>query len=511
MRRGVDRAARCAWVWPVVLACGLAVAGDGPPAVDDDLAAAARDLESLDQPPSPDDLADLLAGDPAPEGNGPWGAVRARASRGAEGAWGSEARTDGAAGPLAWHARWRRSAEGETLPAAAASWQGGGIMVLAGGWTRPSSFGLVQGGAGRAVSLAADGALAPGDGGLRAWLGGDDDCAAKGGAVDVSVGGWALGAAAGRREQGRAVAAVVGRRSGSWRLAVARTDTGGAAVGASGAWRSGPWSGAWEAAWGTPGRPSALAGHLAWSGAAGWKAEVLAMGVAEAARPGLRGELPLLGRDAGRLAAVRLKTRPAPGTALSAMAAAAERTGDDLEGREQRFVTDLVASARGAAGLRWELRLRTSARTIGRWSEAWPWSPPVDEPGRWTQSLGLAVGTLEAGAGWRVRVRSLAVDHSATTGRRLMVACEGAGRLGAAARWRLAWRTAWGAPVDLADAISPLPAVVVPRHWGHWDGGVFARLDLGGRSLGASVAADVRRGAADTRSIEAWAGAYFAW
>lgn len=481
---------------------------------DEDLAAAVAELDALDQPPSALDLADLADQAQQHRDAGPWsafsGQARLRWRRDRDGGGAADALAEAGAASWSLRLRARRSASGDDLMAGTAAGTVGALGLRLGGWTWRHGFGLAAGGAGRSGALAADGSLGPGSGGGRGWTGSPEPGSAVGAAVGWR-GPWSADAAWGRREDGTVLTVTsLGHPDGAWQLVAVADGPSGLAGGAAGRWRRGPWRGAWEVALRPAAAAPAVGCHV------GWDVRRFALASVLVAVP--RGPAweqaaaqPLLGSRAGTLCALRGTWRPRPGASIAALVAVAARDGGDLPAPEHRLVSDILGRTDLAAGLEAEARLRTTARTVWEWAEAWPWAAPIQAPGRRTQVLGLALGRRQETPRWRLRLVSLAVDHAPTAGRRTLAGAEvrdgGAGPVA----WRLAWRVAWGAPVDLVDAVSPLPGLVVPRHWGRWSGGWFAGIGLTAGPWALDAAADLREAMGGGRSLELWAGARARW
>lgn len=514
MRRGADTA-----TWTLVLVLGFAVAATAQEAPrpngaeDEDVAAALAELDELDQPPSAADLAALMDGTPASGRGRSWeGTVAVRWRRDRDGGLARDAAV--AAGGADWSLRLRARAAAGAPPAAAGTgavaW--GPLRLRAGGWTWSSPYGLLAGAAGRSATFAADGGLVAGEGGGRGWTGRPDDRAAGGAIVGLDLGPVAVHAGGGSTAAGRSRRLLaVGGRGGAWQLAAVRDGDTPPALGMSGRWRRGAWRGAWELAGRAAGRRPAVAAAVAWQAGRTAVAEALVVAVPrEAAGTGAASQ-PLLGTGPGWSRALRLRWRPGGGVRLAALAAAAHRDGDGRADPDDRLVGDLLAGAALPGGVALEARLRTSGRTRSVWSEAWPWAPPAREPGRHTRTTSVAASGTAGRTSWRLRLASVAVAHSATEGRRTLVTASLRGGAEDGASWQAAWRTAWGDPVDLATAVCPLPGVLVPRHWGRWDQGWFARvgLALGPGRLDAAV--DLRGNSAGERSLEVWIGGSGCW
>lgn len=484
-----------------------------PAAVAEDVAAAIAEMEALGQPPTVAEVADLLAEPAQPQVSRPWaGELLMRWQRTGAGLTGREVGL-WSGGP-AWDLRLRArlSPAGQQLLAGSAAGAAGPVAIRAGGWTWREGYGLLLGGAGRTGSLAADTGLGPGGGGARGWTGWPDRRGARGVALGSTGGGWEVAGAWGQVEAEPATlaVAVLGRRSGVWRIAAARWAGGPPALGASGHWRRGPWSGAWELALHPRALPAA-ANHVHWSGGRRWGAEILTLVRPRGATGPTAGSLPLVGTGTGSGGTLRVSWRPEPGAGLSALVAGATRDAQAAAEPQRRLTTDVLGQAPLPADLILSARVRTTAGRVTAWSEDWPWAPPQTVAARRTQVVSLAVEGNERKPWWRLVVRSLAVDQSPTSGRRSLVTAELRAVSGRRLHWRLAWRQAWGDPVDLADAVSPLPGLVVPRHWGAWSGGWFARLGWTAGPWRLDAAVDLRTATAGGQEAECWLGGGARW
>ena len=510
MRRGSE--ALVLAVSLLLLAAGGAMAQD-PEAVQEDVAAAIADLEAAGQPPTEAEVADLLAEhSQARNPRSGAGEFLVRWQRTGAGLAGREAALW--SGGSAWDLRLRarQAPAGPQLLAGSGAAATGPLAIRVGGWTWREGYGLLLGGAGRTGSVAADAGLGPGSHGARGWTGWPDRRAARGAALRLAHGGWEVGGAWGRVEAEPAVLAVValGRQSGSWRIAAVRWGDEPPAAGASGHWRRGPWSGDWDLSVRAGALPAA-ANHLRWSGGRRWGAEILTLVLPQGATGPTAASAPLVGTGTGTGGALRVSWRPEPGAALSALVAGARRDGQAAAEPQRRVTSDVLGRAPLPADLSLSARLRTTAGRQTAWSPEWPWAPPQTEASRRTQVLSLALESPDGRPWWRLVVRSLAVDHSPTSGRRTLVAAELRSGYGRRLHWRLAWRLAWGDPVDLADAVSPLPGLVVPRHWGAWSGGWFGRLGWTGGPWRLDAAVDLRTATAGGREVECWLGGGARW
>jgi hypothetical protein len=386
------------------------------------------------------------------------------------------------------------------------------LRTVAGGWTWRSGSGLLMGGAGRQGTLAADASLLPGASAPRGWTGGAEDGAAVGAIVSAGAGPWSAVVGGGRTADGERLAvAALGRASGSWQALLARQADGPVSFGVSGRQKSRRLDAAWEAAWtgGRAARP-AMAAAVGFTIGRPVRFESAAWVVPTGPSPAGAGALPLLGRDPGSAAALRCRWRPSAAVAAALAVGAGRREDRDGPGREDRRSGEALIRLRFLQGAAAELRLRSSRGTTLAWSSDHPWAAPVPTPMRSTRTLGLVVRQTGDGRRWRVGLRSLAVDHAATTGRRTLVTAEFGGTA-AGASWRLGWRRLWGEPVDLVDAFAPLPGLVLPRHWGRWDSAWQAACQGVWGALEGAFSVEIRRPSAGAMAVTCWAGVTAAW
>jgi len=239
--------------------------------------------------------------------------------------------------------------------------------------------------------------------------------------------------------------------------------------------------------------------------------ESLVIGVPQGRVADFAGAQPLLGTAPGTLWAVRLAVYPAPGSRFAVLVAAAGRQATARDGPDQRQLTDLVGRVRLTANVTLDARLRVRTGSRPTWSEAWPWLPPQDTPTKRSETVNLGVKGIAGSARWELRFRSYAASHTATVGRRSLIAVTARHTADRAVRWRFTWRQVWGAPVDLADAVSPLPGLLVPRHWGARSGGWLVACGLRRGKIAVDAAVDLRERSGGGREWEMWLGGEVRW
>jgi hypothetical protein len=109
-------------------------------------------------------------------------------------------------------------------------------------------------------------------------------------------------------------------------------------------------------------------------------------------------------------------------------------------------------------------------------------------------------------------VRTLAVAGTGATGRRSLLAVELRWRPAGALAIRCGRCVAWGDPVDLVTALSPLPGRLVPRHWGAWREELWTGVTWGDRRASLAAAVHLRRPRIPAPDgIEAQAAARWRW
>ncbi|MCP4571850.1 MAG: hypothetical protein GY838_05810 [bacterium] len=407
-------------------------------------------------------------------------------------------RLDLLAGPAKARVRMRSGSTRKREVAGALGVAAEAVELTAGWWSWRAGFGLLVGAAGRPPGITADGSVLPATSGPRAWTGSADERARRGGVVDLRWGGWRLGGAIGipadGGEDGVAVAAA-GRRNGTLMVTAVSAAGEVAGVSAAGRWKTAAWRGAWETVWrSTTGAmaPAGIAGALDWRpGHQVSLGATCVMSSGPSASPLAAGH-ELTGRRGGDGWAVRGAWRAAPQVRFLALISGRRRRGDE-PGHERRRVLELQVRCRPRVGLEARVRYRGAVTDGPVWDPDWPWEAPRDGPVQRRQTLGLAVVGTAGESSFRADLRTLSLSGDRSVGRRSLLGLEA--RHGAAGGLvlRTGWHEAWGDPVDLVSAISPLPGRLVPRHWGSWRGEAWVGMACDGRRGGIACACHLRR------------------
>lgn len=172
---------------------------------------------------------------------------------------------------------------------------------------------------------------------------------------------------------------------------------------------------------------------------------------------------------AGRGLAVRGFTRMPSGLVLRALF----HLGQNLDrmgtrNRNTKMLVDLQASRKLMPSVKLSLRFRRDTRRTWEWSERYPWQAPLlMEPAHRT-IISAQVIYEQNQSRARLMVRSYGLENGAANGRRSLVGLSGRQAVGRGWKFRGTWVSAWGDPVDLVSAVSPISGMVLPRHWGLW-------------------------------------------
>jgi hypothetical protein len=135
---------------------------------------------------------------------------------------------------------------------------------------------------------------------------------------------------------------------------------------------------------------------------------------------------------------------------------------------EKTRTWDFIGLLRVNRILRLDFRLRSFSSRRWLWDDRFPWRPAslVTTEGRMQGKLGLTWenrGDRLSAAG-----RVLQTGDSEESARRVLIQVDFRRAVRPWFQVRGAYGTAWADPVDLVSAVSPLPGLVQPRHWGSW-------------------------------------------
>ena len=340
--------------------------------------------------------------------------------------------------------------------------------------------GLMIGPPGRGSTLAADTGFDSPVERMVSWLGSADQRALSGFGGSVRRGTWRLRfmtGGPGRFVGGPAPktsAVQLGSRRDDWRISVAGL-TGDLERGASlaGGLMKNALSGSFEtlvwqvAPWIPP--AGAVVMHVGWNPARGSGMEGLLAFADLVEAPGLACRPAVLPGWDGRGFALRGFTRTGSGVVLRALVHLGrhlDRTGS--RSRKEKFLVDLQTEKKLSRQVVLAVRYRSTDFRAWNWSERYPWQPlQATAPLRRT-IISAQVVLEQASLRGRLLVRSYGLDKEPGNGRRSLISLTGLYAVGKAWRLRGAWVTAWGDPVDLVSAISPMTGMVLPRHWGRW-------------------------------------------
>ncbi len=340
--------------------------------------------------------------------------------------------------------------------------------------------GLMIGPPGRGSSLAADTGFAAPVERMVSWLGAVDPRALSGFGGRVRHGSWRLRFMTGGPGQsvgGSAPPASVvqlGSHRDAWRISVAGL-MGNLARGASlaGGFRKNALSGSfetlvWQAApWIPPAGAAVM--HVGWKPARGSGMEGV-LGFADLVEtPGLANRPAVLPGWTGRGFALRGFTRTGSGVVLRALVHVGrhlDRTGS--RSRKEKFLVDLQVGKKLSPQVDQEVSYRSTDLRTWNWSERYPWQPLRASAALRRTIISVQMVLERARLRGRLLVRSYGLDKESAGGRRSLLSLTGRYAVGKAWKLRGAWVTAWGDPVDLVSAISPLAGMVLPRHWGRW-------------------------------------------
>lgn len=185
-----------------------------------------------------------------------------------------------------------------------------------------------------------------------------------------------------------------------------------------------------------------------------------------------------------------------------------------IRGQESKSLVDILVTKILRPGLDLSARFRSTGRRRREWSERYPWQPAELSAQEDREVLTGQVVWEKSGLRARMMVRSYGRDTNVAEGRRSLAGFSG--RLNTARGWmfRGSWTTAWGDPVDLVSAVSPLTGLVLPRHWGNWRSETMAGLEWAGHGARIQAAVSSRipeEGQGSSPVLTIWTQAGLAW
>lgn len=404
---------------------------------------------------------------------------------------------------LRFRARFRKYRSGLTDATGTVELGSGPVELRAGVLGLSQGHGLLVGPPGRGSTLAADSGFGPRTERVVTWLGSNEPRALSGFGGSALLGSWIFRFVREEfvdleTERARHTVVQLGFRQQEWRVSVAGQagrNAGGVSISAGAA--KGPMSGSLEVMGRipAPGIPpvGAAVFQVKWSPVRGTGLEGQ-FGFADLPTPPELASRPaVLPGWAGRGFAVRGFTRTKSGMALRALLHLGSHL--DRKGTRNRYtkvLVDLQASRKLASRVQASIRYRRDTRVAWEWSERYPWQAPrpVEPARRAIISMQLLFEQNERRV--RLMIRSYGLENGKSGGRRSLVGLSGNQSVGRGWKLRGTWVSAWGDPVDLVSAVSPVSGMVLPRHWGGWRSETVLGLERVLRGLRIQAAASLR-------------------
>lgn len=176
---------------------------------------------------------------------------------------------------------------------------------------------------------------------------------------------------------------------------------------------------------------------------------------------------------------------------------------------------DFMVKVRTSPTANWTFRLRSTSRRRWEWSDRYRWLP-------------AALAGLESRLQGQARFSWKATDFSSLvlTGNllqkettdgpsvRALAGISGNWQWSPEVQLRAGYGSAWGDPLDLVSAVSPLPGLVLPRHWGGWQSEIFLGIGLrkgGWRLKGAVSLRRASQLSENAGNVQAWLESGWAW
>jgi len=193
--------------------------------------------------------------------------------------------------------------------------------------------------------------------------------------------------------------------------------------------------------------------------------------------PALGRRSQFLGGQEGRGWAGRIFWRSGAGFRLDLLAASAEQRKVAPEPVRTRIRTwDFIISTRPGHGTVLSARLRAVSRGRWIWSDRFRWLPAIPLPGNNRVQGQVRLVQERNGKALAVTGKWLCRIRQGDTADRFQFGISG--RMAGAGGFlvRAGYGSAWGDPLDLVGAISPLPGLVLSRHWGRWRSETYVGL-----------------------------------
>ncbi len=365
--------------------------------------------------------------------------------------------------------------------------------------------GLMIGAPGRSSSLAADMGFLPRAERLVTWLGTTDSRSLSGIAGRARHRNLILRFVNGRPANSKGVpnsrttVVQLGSLRRDWRISLAglvgNPERG---VSLASRFKMNPLFGSFETLVWTvaPGIPAttAVVLHMGWKSPGGTGLEGKLAYADLAGAPGQASRPAVLPGWDGRGLALRGYTRTSSGIVLRAMVhrgRSLDRGG--ARSRKEKTLIDLQAGKKLSPRIDLAIRYRSNDLKAWHWSQRYPWQPPRIGGSQRRTIISAQVVLDRPRYRGRLLIRSYGLDKEIGNGRRSLISLTGWYGAGQAWKLRGAWVTAWGDPVDLVSAISPLAGFVLPRHWGRWRSETVLGLEWVGRGVRVQAAASLRQ------------------
>ena len=489
-------------------------AGDTPVGEPDaeDLAVILQEMETAGLPPTTEEQAEwrkeMAAAKPESAGlfgtgfAGTW-SMRAYGQGLGMQKW--DTRLDLAAGPVRIKGRYGRNAAGDQMAGGSLMFAARSSKLVAGYLGQEAGAGLLLAAPGRGSSLAADGKLGGARTRIVRWASVPESKTILGVGVETRMGDFTMLGLGGRfAEPGDGPTDPVQALTVMWQRRSLGLAVSGLKIGPSGGlslWCQKDeaflaWSG--EAAlWqGGKGKMPSLSWQMAVSAHPGkqWLVQVGVSGCGGGAQSPLGQRSALLGGDEGLGWVVLGSWRPMRGTELALLGAETHFRSENPDPRlDQTRTWDFIGGAKASKNFKISFRLRVTSRQRWSWSERYRWQPASRMPLEKRFQGQCRLAWSGKGGSVTASVKFLHRETLGVPGLRALTAFSGNWSLGRRAQIRAGSGTSWGDPLDLVSAVSPVPGLVVPRHWGSWQSETYLGLAVKFWGLGIQSAVSRRQ------------------